>query len=183
MALGERTWLWVEEIVALITAISCCLVFHWCNGTYEWVGSSPRTDMLMLKALMDPFSLSARPLSFWSHSFCSSELERGSERRQTGRERERERGRADCPLEKTAHTDNHLKDVNKGFSLSVYLNGEDNVDSLAENAGKHKWCLSSTKRCFCLSKWETKHSLDVLPTYWGPFCNADGILWKTGAFL
>lgn len=37
--------------------------------------------------------------------------------------RTRERWRVDCPLEKTSHTDNHLKDVNKGFSLSIYLNG------------------------------------------------------------
>jgi len=30
-----------------------------------------------------------------------------------------------------------LKDVNKGFSLPVYLNGEYNAQSLAENALKH----------------------------------------------
>lgn len=50
MFAGERTWLWVKEIVVLITAVSRCLAFHWCVGTYEWVESSPHTNMLMLKS-------------------------------------------------------------------------------------------------------------------------------------
>lgn len=85
-------------------------------------------------------------------------LQQWTRKREWGKP-ERESGRADCPLEKTAHTDNHLKDVNNGFSLSIYLKGGDNVDSLAENASKQKWCLISTKQAqafyFCTVE---KHS-------------------------
>lgn len=96
----------------------------------------------------------------------------------TDREKGRQSGRADCPLEKTAHTDKHLKDVNKGFCLSIYLNGEDNVDSRAESAWEHKWCLSSSK----LQTFAQFLSLDFLTTSRGPLHNADETSQQTDAF-
>lgn len=116
---GERTWLCAEEIVVLITAVSCCLAFHRCNGTYEWVESTQHTDMLMLKALMEPCHCRQDLSAHGAINFAAV----------SKREKERERGRVDCPLEKRCqqsllsyHLPRWLKIHWKRSDASVALN-------------------------------------------------------------